>query len=224
MTHQQALDTLASERYLLGEMTELERHSFEDHYFSCEECADDVRMGAIMEEGAKTVFADQSQSRFGAPNRTASVSVLQPARWWSPRSAVIPWAAAAMLALVAGYESLLLAPSLRRGSAPQAVTPVTLRPASRGSEPVVTPSANGGVLLAVDVNTGAAGEEEYDLRTSAGGQVAAGHAPAPPAGTPLFLLLPPGTLTARGEYVLLIRDAASGDRVIGEYRFTVAGQ
>ncbi len=35
MTHQQALDGLASGRYLLDEMTEVERFEFEEHYFGC---------------------------------------------------------------------------------------------------------------------------------------------------------------------------------------------
>ena len=58
MTHQQAVDTLASERYLLDEMSELERHAFEDHYFSCGECAEDVRAGAVMREGVQASTAD----------------------------------------------------------------------------------------------------------------------------------------------------------------------
>ena len=42
MDHQEVLSTLASERYLLGEMTDTERDSFEEHFFSCAECAEDV--------------------------------------------------------------------------------------------------------------------------------------------------------------------------------------
>jgi hypothetical protein len=221
MTHQQAVDTLASERYLLGEMTELERHSFEDHYFSCDECAEDVRIGALMQEGAKTAFA--GAQRPAGPVRTASAAVLRPARWWSPRSTFIPWAAAAMLALVAGAESLVIAPSLRHESSPEAITPVTLRPASRGAAAIVRPGPSGSVLLAADINGSAAASTlTYELRAPGGAQTASGSVPAPTAGTPLYLLFPTGSLTARGEYILLIRDATSGDRTIGDYRFTVA--
>ena len=31
MTHQQAVQSMAAERYLLDEMSELERHRFEEH-------------------------------------------------------------------------------------------------------------------------------------------------------------------------------------------------
>ncbi len=45
MTHQQALDTMAAERYLLDEMTEIEKHAFEEHFFDCDDCAHEVRLG-----------------------------------------------------------------------------------------------------------------------------------------------------------------------------------
>ena len=53
MTHQQALDGLASERYLLNEMTEVERFEFEEHYFDCAECAEDVRLGEMVRQEAR---------------------------------------------------------------------------------------------------------------------------------------------------------------------------
>ena len=53
MTHADALRTLAAERYLLDEMSEIEKFAFEDHFFDCAECADDVRAGSAMRAGAK---------------------------------------------------------------------------------------------------------------------------------------------------------------------------
>ena len=53
MDHQEAVNTLASERYQLGEMSERERDAFEEHYFSCAICAESVRVGALIEGGAR---------------------------------------------------------------------------------------------------------------------------------------------------------------------------
>ncbi|HKH72273.1 MAG TPA: zf-HC2 domain-containing protein [Vicinamibacterales bacterium] len=53
MTHQQALDGLASGRYLLDEMTEVERFEFEEHYFGCAECAEDVKLGDMIRQKAR---------------------------------------------------------------------------------------------------------------------------------------------------------------------------
>src|SRR3954454_14195008 len=91
MEHQDAVATLASERYLLGEMTDVERDSFEDHFFSCAECADDVRAAAAMKDGVR--------------HGLAAAKVVPIRRAWRPAIA-IPWAAAATLALVAGYQSV----------------------------------------------------------------------------------------------------------------------
>ncbi len=35
-----------AERYLLGELSAEEREKFEEHYFSCQQCADSVMAGA----------------------------------------------------------------------------------------------------------------------------------------------------------------------------------
>jgi|ERR1041385_3994427 hypothetical protein len=48
MTHDQATKEQATERYLLGELPENERDAFEEHYFECAVCADDVRAASTM--------------------------------------------------------------------------------------------------------------------------------------------------------------------------------
>ena len=73
MTHAQAVATHAAERYLLDEMPELERYTFEAHFFDCDECAESVRTGALMREGvAAGLMPAASPSRISAPVRTLS--------------------------------------------------------------------------------------------------------------------------------------------------------
>jgi hypothetical protein len=43
MNHEHAMSEQATERYLLGLLPENERDAFEEHYFECAVCADDVR-------------------------------------------------------------------------------------------------------------------------------------------------------------------------------------
>ena len=222
MTHQESVKTLASERYLLEEMTELERHAFEDHFFDCADCAEDVRAGAYLREGARSglVAANASSSVVAFPSRPASRRL----------PTFIPWAAAASLALVAGYQALLLNTGSGPRLEPQALAPVTLRPASRGADPIVVIDGDTPVALAIDVNIGAnnsanndrpAGELSYDLRTIDGAgsssSIVSGRAPAPEAGAPLFLLVPGASLPAPGRYLLRVTDDTG--QTIGEYRF-----
>jgi hypothetical protein len=218
MNHLHAVNTSAPERYLLEEMSELERHAFEDHYFSCADCAEDVRIGELMREGAKAGLMDASVVSL------AGAKAARTRTTWRA-SVVVPWAAAAMLALVAGYQSLIFAPGQARLMQPQALTPVTLRQASRGAEPVVVlPAGTAAITLAVSVDDARGSPElTYDLRAIGGKSVASGRVAAPPSGGTLLLLIPAWTLTPPGHYILSIRHAMDGD-VPDEYRFAVRSE
>ena len=219
MNHMEAVSTFASERYLLDEMPELQRHAFEHHYFTCVACAEDVRLGALMREAAGAGFAATPRSRVTA--RATSASPEPPGSAWY-RSSALPWATAATLAILVGYQSFIAVPALAPLMAPQALSPVTLRPSARGAEPIVTLRPGAAVALAVELNApGATAELVYDLATADGRRVAGGRAPLPGAGAPLLLLLPALSLSAEapGRYVLSVHDAASG-LPIGEYRFS----
>jgi hypothetical protein len=219
MTHTEALNTLASERYLLEEMTESERDAFEEHYFSCLECAEDVRTAAVMRDGVEAGFAAAPIARVAtfvpAAKRQAA---RQP--WY--QSTVLPWAVAATLAIAVTYQARPTrqaeAPT-SSASAPQVLTPITLRPASRGAVPAVSLGA-GHVALALDVDTPAGTTElSYELRDLAGQQVFGGRTLAPAQGSPLLLVIPGFTLSPEQQYILTVRDGASQARVLGEYHF-----
>jgi hypothetical protein len=195
MTHEQAVSTLASERYLLDEMPGPERDTFEEHYFSCTACAEDVRTGALMRDGTRAGLLADNVSR---------VVAFRPRRWY--QSSVLPWAVAASLAIVAGYQSLVMVPSLRTLDGPRALTPITLRPASRGEVPRITIRPESGpITLAVDTSSsGPATDLSYDLRTAAGAHLLSGTVGAPAAGAPLLLLVPARVVKEPGRYVLSV--------------------
>src|SRR5436305_15330434 len=66
MEHSEATDTMAAERYLLGEMTPEDRDAFEEHFFDCSDCAADVRDGAMIRSAIPTEKANRTpQPRFG---------------------------------------------------------------------------------------------------------------------------------------------------------------
>jgi hypothetical protein len=223
MTHQEAVDTLAVERYLLDEMSDEHRQTFEEHYFQCETCADDLRVATAMLQGAKEGFAGASTAG-RVVSITADRSAGRRMAWY--RSAALPWAAAATLAVAVGYESLWVVPSLRQGASPLALTPLTLRPQSRGAEAVIPIDAHGGpATLAIEINEPSqAAELTYDLSSTDGRHIVSGRAPAPAPGSPLLLLMPSWTLVGPMHYILSIHDGAGTGRLLGEYRFTVSAQ
>ncbi len=218
MTHEEAVSTLASERYLLEEMSEPERETFEEHYFSCVECADDVRTAGVMRDGVRAGLMDE-HAVHTVHDMTASAAWRRKnagtRRWY--QSPAIPWAAAAALAVVAGYQALVPAPGRSIGQ-PMALAPITLRPASRGQEPRVAIARDTAVVtLAIDASSTVAGSAlSYAIRTAAGAAVASGTVQAPQPGAPLLLLVPSSQIPAPGHYVLVVADS--------EYPFEVVAQ
>ena len=226
MTHTEAVTNLASERYLLDEMPDAERDAFEAHYFECPECADDVRTGAIMREGVEAGF-------IAAPHavKTARIATFTPSQkrtvtpapevvrqaWY--RSTVLPWAVAATLAVMVGYQSQQAVPG--GPTEPQALRTVILRPASRGAAPTVSLAASH-AALALDLDAAGASELAYELRAQDNTVITSGQAPAPAAGLPLFLVIPTFTLKPQQQYILSVRDASDPQRVLSDYQFATA--
>ena len=102
---------------------------------------------------------------------------------------------------------------------------MTLRGASRGTEPTLTRPATGVISLAVDLTGVAAGARlTYDLRAADGGSVASGTAAAPPPGTPLLLLIPASDLDSTGRYVLAIVTGDGPGSASVDYRFTIESE
>jgi len=208
MEHQEAIDTLASERYILGEMSEAERDSFEEHFFSCIECADDVLAADKMRVGVRAGLVKPA---------TGAVAVK---RGWRP-AVLIPWAAAAMMTIVAGYESFHAVGHDGVGlSGPLALAPITLRAATRGEALTVSVKPDSVVTLAVDLG-GARFDRgiKYEIRNERGELSGSGDAATPSAGAPLLLVIPASAFRSSGRYTLTLRDTSGSEP--REYNFVV---
>jgi hypothetical protein len=127
MDHETAVQLKATERYFLGELTGADREGFEEHFFMCPECAEDVR--------ALTVFAANAKAAL----REESKPLLMPAIL-ATRTL---WLSAALnVALLAGlgYTVLKFAPQVKQelaeARAPQFVQDVPVLGVSRGESAV----------------------------------------------------------------------------------------
>jgi hypothetical protein len=219
MSHEEAVMTMASERYLLDEMADTERDAFEEHYFTCPECADEVRVGEQMRVRVRDVCAADAV-RWKAP---APFVPRRAASTWRAPKILLPWAAAAVLLLTVGYQSLVVMPHLRGLNATQALATIALRPASRGEVPVVALKAGSAfVPLALEINADAGIDRlAYTVQDEQGATLASGETPRPVPGASLLLLVPARDLTPGGTYIVVVRDAIDGRALIGEYRFNV---
>lgn len=157
MNHDEAKHAMASERYLLDELAPADREQFEEHMFSCQECALDVRAGKA--------FIDQSRVVLSAPEISAAevsyaATKVVPSRvsWWAAwLRPVIAVPVLAVLLSAVVYQSVYEVPDLRSEAAARRA-PAILASASlmnvntRGGEvPAVKAPRGKPFLLFVDV-------------------------------------------------------------------------
>ncbi len=76
MNHNEAMQHMAAERYLLNELTPEDRDAYEAHFFDCQDCALDLRAASAFVEEAKIQLPALSSA-----GRTQSTpSPVRPAR------------------------------------------------------------------------------------------------------------------------------------------------
>ncbi|HTS36769.1 MAG TPA: zf-HC2 domain-containing protein [Candidatus Solibacter sp.] len=149
MDHNEAVRQNATERYLLDELDPDLRDQFEEHMFDCQECAVDLRAGAMFVEQSKAVLAEAQ----------TPVPVLVPAKqpaksswfgWLSPALAV---PVMTVLLAVIGYQRFIEVPQLMQAANQPDVLPVaSINVSTRGAEKKeVTTKPGQGFLLNLSI-------------------------------------------------------------------------
>ena len=97
MNHDEAVQLMGTEKYLLNELSPELREEFEAHFFECAECANDVRAGAVFVEQSKAVFASEAPVPWVEP----APAPYAPRSWWAwLRPAIAVPVFAALLAVI----------------------------------------------------------------------------------------------------------------------------
>ena len=132
MDHTEAVRLQAVEKYLLNEFTPPQREEYEEHYFDCFECAEDLKATASFMEGVRQLIREgvlepqmaAAQARSFVP--AAGAGSAAPAQalanaagnrgffaWLKPAFAVPVFAA---LVLLIGYQNTVTIPRLKTSS------------------------------------------------------------------------------------------------------------
>jgi hypothetical protein len=222
MNHQDALQEMAVERYLLGELSGASLDGFEEHLFECSECAMDVKAGAT--------FIDAGRTELGIQRRPAATEVKHAPRWTSWLTS--PWALGPALAaclLVLSFQTFVLQPRLKlevaRAQAPAVLNPLVLANAgARGdSIPEIVAPEDGSFVISLDVPT-AGGFSSYRCSF---------HAPdgsllwqtniSPEQARDALLINMPTNKVREGLNLLLIQGLRTGGTLedLATYRFRV---
>jgi hypothetical protein len=210
MDHATAVQTGTGDKYLLGELTAAQEDEFAEHFFDCDECANDLRMTSLFVDTTKHVLATDRE-------RELKPKVIRSAGWWQSAR----YAVAASVALFAFtlYQNTVTIPRLQQASAPQALEYFSLT--SMGSrsagQTVIAPAAGRSFVLVIDIppQQGAAAYQARILNPS-GTQVLSIEIPEQMAKNSVPLLIPASTLK-QGDYVLALSSRAQGSTSFTEF-------
>lgn len=223
MRHEEAVKNLAVEQYLLGEMPAAEREAFEEHYFECTICADELRTAATFASDVKAIFAANPEALaidVETPVRPRPVVQTRPGwnwlSWLQPQAAAFALAGITVISLGA---ITTLWRQVDQLSSPRIVNTAVLQGQTRGTAPVLNAPAGASVLLKFDLPDISASRLHYLVESSSGAIVYEISQDAPPLGEQVNLLIPKLNLP-EGAYRLLVRAEGAGQD-LAQYPFQV---
>lgn len=146
MDHNEAIQLQAAVKYVLGELSPVQRDEYEEHYFDCAECAVDIKALATFADNTREVLRQEKASQLAkafVPSRGGRL------RWLQPVVAVPAFAA---LLLIVAYQNTVTIPFARQeaasGAAQLFVTSRAPKMAvTRGSEDIAKYSVRQGQSL-----------------------------------------------------------------------------
>src|SRR5271156_3413280 len=115
MDHNEAVQQNATERYLLQELDPDVRDQFEEHLFDCQDCALDVRSGAMFVEQSKVILGEKPEAAVAR----VPVRVPAPSGWFGWMRPAFAAPALALLLIVIGYQGVTNARLQRAAHSPQ---------------------------------------------------------------------------------------------------------
>lgn len=219
MDHETADRINATERYFLGELAGDDREEFEEHYFMCPECTEDLRALTVFAANAKAVFREKASG----PAPHAGMLLSGKALWLSA-------GLNAALLLGFAYTTFKVAPEMRRelaaARAPQFVQEVSVLGVSRSAGAVreISPATRRVVFsFYLPEQFQSIG---YELKDESGTVHSTQSLPAPPKeeSTESHISLSTAGLKA-GTYEISFWGAgASGQVSVGASKFRIASE
>lgn len=214
MTHNEAKEQMAVERYLLGELAPVAREAFEEHYFDCRECALDLRIGAAFLDEAKALPAEPAKAVPEPPARPARPAARKPkVYFWRRPVFAVP--ALALLLAVIGYQNLATLPTLRKEVAQPRLLPWTLLHADTrgGGALAVQANRTQGTVLLIDLPQDSAYTSyAFDLYDLHGKRIWTEAAEALGEGRTVSILIPGPALEEGSDVLAIYGNAPNGER------------
>ena len=200
MNHDEAIRINGTEQYLLNELSPELREQFEEHFFECAECANDLRAEALFIEQSKAIFAAEAV----APPREVPTQVVEKPSWWAWLRPAIAIPVMALLLAVIAYQNW---PSHQ---SPQVLQAAYVNIGNRGgSVPAISANKGQGFLLRLTIPP----EQSYssysaDIFSPDAKKLWSVNVPVS-AGNDTYFVQVPGGSYNDGVYSVAIRGVAS---------------
>src|SRR5260370_25284315 len=110
MDHNEAIRLQAAVKYVLGELSPVQREEYEEHYFDCAECAIDLKALATFADTTREVLRQEKVNSFAKDPVPARGGWL---RWVQPVIAVPAFAA---LLLIIAYQNAGTIPAAKEAT------------------------------------------------------------------------------------------------------------
>jgi hypothetical protein len=219
MGHDEAVASQSVEKYLLGQLAAEERTRFEEHFFDCELCAEEVRTGILLMDNAAAEFLapPATQSVTSHPIVAARKSWLDWFRFdWRQPAFALPAIALVAVAALWVADHTRLNRELASANDPQIVSTEQIG-VVRGAASVPVDRSERAVVLSLDIDPDKDTSLNYSVEISSVGTPSAfltvtHHTP----GSSIEVLLP----TARykpGRYTFTIRGKDAAGPVVEQF-------
>ncbi len=207
MEHEDAVRIQATSRYPAGDLSKAEAEAFEQHFFSCQQCSEELTAGAIFDENVRAVFHDRAR----VPEPVSPPVVLTGPSWLDRFRASFALPLTAMAGLLLGvvvYQNAFMLPGMRKEMAalgePQPVSAFPLKIARESNSFHL--SSNSPFWVAYFHLPDASSFPSYtcDIEKAGGVALKKVALPVPAAGQPFRILLRRSEFPS-GTYVFKVR-------------------
>lgn len=218
MDHNEAVRLQAAEKYVLGKLPKEQHAAYEEHYFDCPACAEEIKATVAFMESARQVIREEALEPTGAKRLTPATQTTGGLFAWLRPAFAVPVLAALLLFI--GYQNGITIPRLKDSSSSQIGQSLSSSFQLRGS--VRGGSENGDAANKVRVRsgegftlnfdftpTGTFSEYDWQLRDQAGRTVKYGHISGDKKYQAVSLNLAGGVESA-GKYTLVFFGSADG--------------
>lgn len=204
MDHTAVVREKTTERYLLNELAPDVRDEFEEHYFDCPECAQDVSAASVFVEHSKLVLAESPEP---APARATVRPIHRGVFAWLRPAFAAP--ALALLLAVVGYQNLVTYPRLHSElNQPHVFPAVSVNVGTYGSAENSVPEGRGLILSLRIPPDGAYASYKGELYNPAG-KPEGSFTIVPVAGQDQWLVTVPSVHREAGTFTVALHGVTS---------------